>query len=87
MNSLAQDFVLNSLEQERERIAENTAAAIETEEEAGTENIETFSTIVKKNDILQNYLKDIGRVKLLKTAEEYSHILVWHKLYIICRYG
>lgn len=70
MNSLAQDFVLNSLEQERERIAENTAAAIETEEEAGTENIETFSTIVKKNDILQNYLKDIGRVKLLKTAEE-----------------
>jgi RNA polymerase primary sigma factor len=31
---------------------------------------ETFNTIVKKNDILQNYLKDIGRVKLLKSSEE-----------------
>ncbi len=70
MNSLAHDFVLNNLEPERERIEENTAAAIDIEEEAGTENIETFSTIVKKNDILQNYLKDIGRVKLLKTEEE-----------------
>ena len=30
----------------------------------------TFSTIVKKDDILQNYLKDIGRIRLLKTEEE-----------------
>ena len=30
----------------------------------------TFNTIVKKDDILQNYLKDIGRVKLLKSEEE-----------------
>ena len=29
----------------------------------------TFSTIVKKDDILQNYLKDIGRIRLLKTEE------------------
>lgn len=42
----------------------------ENVQEAGEEAIETFSTIVKKNDILQNYLKDIGRVKLLKSSEE-----------------
>ncbi len=30
----------------------------------------TFSIIVKKNDVLQNYLKDIGRIKLLKAEDE-----------------
>lgn len=30
----------------------------------------TFNTIVKKNDVLQNYLKDIGRIKLLKAEDE-----------------
>lgn len=44
--------------------------ATENTQEVGIETTETFSTIVKKNDILQNYLKDIGRIKLLKTAEE-----------------
>lgn len=39
-------------------------------DEAGTETVETFNTIVKKNDILQNYLKDVGRIKLLKPSEE-----------------
>ena len=39
-------------------------------QEVSIEPVETFSTIVKQNDILQNYLKDIGRVKLLKTEEE-----------------
>jgi len=34
------------------------------------ENITTFSTIVYKDDLLQSYLKDIGRIKLLKTEEE-----------------
>lgn len=41
--------------------------AVQDEEK---EHIETFSTIVRQNDILQNYLKDIGRVKLLKSAQE-----------------
>ena len=30
----------------------------------------SFNTIVKYNDLLQNYLKDIGRIKLLKGDEE-----------------
>ena len=34
------------------------------------ENITTFNTIVYKDDLLQSYLKDIGRIKLLKTEEE-----------------
>lgn len=35
-----------------------------------TEDIQTFNTIVYKDDILQSYLKDIGKIKLLKTEEE-----------------
>src|SRR5574344_1726766 len=42
----------------------------EAVKDAEKEHIETFSTIVRQNDILQNYLKDIGRVKLLKSAQE-----------------
>ena len=34
------------------------------------EDILTFSNIVFKDDILQMYLKDIGKTKLLKRAEE-----------------
>ena len=34
------------------------------------EDIQTFNTIVYKDDILQSYLKDIGKIKLLKTEEE-----------------
>lgn len=73
MGNLAQELVFDSIELEEKRIEENTAAAaevVQTDEEVSPETIETFSTIVKKNDILQNYLKDIGRIKLLKTAEE-----------------
>ena len=40
----------------------------ETEDE--TENIKSFNTVVKEDDILQMYLKDIGKIKLLKTEEE-----------------
>lgn len=35
-----------------------------------TDDIQTFNTIVYKDDILQSYLKDIGKIKLLKTEEE-----------------
>ncbi len=38
------------------------------EDERG--EIQTFSTISYKDDILQSYLKDIGKIKLLKTEEE-----------------
>lgn len=72
MNSLAQGFVLEDID-EKENIvpSEEFGAVIETSDTRDdVESIETFSTIVKKNDILQNYLKDIGRIKLLKTAEE-----------------
>ena len=31
---------------------------------------QTFSTIVYKDDLLQSYLKDIGKIKLLKPSEE-----------------
>ena len=34
------------------------------------ENVSTFNTIVYKDDLLQSYLKDIGRIKLLKMKEE-----------------
>lgn len=74
MNNLAQQLVLGDLELEEKTLDANTTGAVdaaaELPEEASIETVETFSTIVKKNDILQNYLKDIGRVKLLKTTEE-----------------
>ena len=63
MNNLTQEFVLEDFD------TKNTET-IETIQEESTDNIETFSTIVKQNDILQNYLKDVGRIKLLKTEEE-----------------
>ncbi|MBQ2644071.1 sigma-70 family RNA polymerase sigma factor [bacterium] len=34
------------------------------------ENKKIFNTIIYKDDLLQSYLKDIGRIKLLKTEEE-----------------
>jgi RNA polymerase primary sigma factor len=50
----------------------------EISEEEGAEcndnidNPRTFSTIAKENDLLQMYLKDIGKVKLLNVKEEQS---------------
>lgn len=38
--------------------------------EEQSEKITAFSTVVYKDDLLQSYLKDIGRIKLLKTEEE-----------------
>lgn len=72
MNNLAQDFALFPLCDFNEEAVEeniNHNAKAESEGES-TEPIETFNTIVKQNDILQNYLKDIGRIKLLKSSEE-----------------
>ena len=74
MNKLTQDLAVETLALEESGILrernESFLLQAETEQEVGIETVETFNTIVKRNDILQNYLKDIGRVKLLKTAEE-----------------
>lgn len=43
---------------------------IEINTDNNEENPTTFNTIVYKDDLLQSYLKDIGRIKLLKTKEE-----------------
>ena len=40
------------------------------EEEEEQEEIKTFSTIANKDEILQMYLKDIGRIKLLNKSSE-----------------
>ncbi len=40
--------------------------------EAEDNEVKTFSTIAHEDDILQTYLKEIGRVKLLKSEEEKS---------------
>ncbi len=38
--------------------------------EQDNEDVTTFSTVVYKDDLLQSYLKDIGKIKLLKYNEE-----------------
>lgn len=42
------------------------------ESECEDNEIKTFSTIAHEDDILQTYLKEIGRIKLLKSEEEKS---------------
>ena len=76
MKNLTQSYVLENIDTQKIYINEDVennllkTEEIESSQEVGTESIETFSTIVKQNDILQNYLKDVGRIKLLKTEEE-----------------
>lgn len=72
MNNLTHEFALCDIDVDEKLITQTVEdeSSEENAKEAGIETIETFNTIVKKNDILQNYLKDIGRIKLLKTSEE-----------------
>ncbi len=72
MNNLTHDIVLENIDVKEKILNEEVEENLfeESAKEASIETIETFSTIVQKNDILQNYLKDIGRIKLLKTSEE-----------------
>lgn len=71
MNNLAHGIAFEDIDAQENLVNEDVGdETSQTAQEAGIETVETFSTIVKKNDILQNYLKDIGRVKLLKTSEE-----------------
>ena len=62
-----------------EFIIKNKAANIDNYEEQSAylknsetqdDEIKIFNTIVKEDDILQMYLKEIGKIKLLKTSEE-----------------
>ncbi len=61
--SKSQDIIENT-EDTDEELSEQTN---NTEE-----NPKTFNTIAKENDLLQMYLKDIGKVKLLNAKEEQS---------------
>jgi len=72
MNNLTHEFALCDIDVDEKLITQTVEdeSSEENAKEAGIETIETFNTIVKKNDILQNYLKDIGRIKLLKTSQE-----------------
>lgn len=68
-NFAVEEFDVNNFEDEALG-KENCQNSIDLSQEQEQETVETFNTIVKKNDILQNYLKDIGRIKLLKSEEE-----------------
>lgn len=54
----------------REDIELDNILINEEEEDGNREEIRTFSTIANKDEILQMYLKDIGRVKLLNRNSE-----------------
>ena len=56
---------INICEQKEDILFDNF---LEDEEEQ--EEIKTFSTIANKDEILQMYLKDIGRIKLLNKNSE-----------------
>ena len=43
---------------------------LKEEESDETEEIKTFNVITNKDEILQMYLKDVSRIKLLKKDEE-----------------
>lgn len=70
INTIADTFVAVDIDIEEKQVSAAVEDNTSETREVGIETAETFNTIVKKNDILQNYLKDIGRVKLLKGAEE-----------------
>ena len=59
---VVQDILCCDIEEEQENFVE--------EEES--ENPKTFNAVVKEDDVLQMYLKDIGKIKLLKTKDEQS---------------
>ena len=63
MRGIANEYTVEELDLEDKFEREFILEQDESEEA-------TFSTIVKKNDVLQNYLKDIGRIKLLKAEDE-----------------
>ena len=58
---------INICEQKEDLILDNILIEDDSEEK---EEIKTFSTIANKDEILQMYLKDIGRIKLLNKNSE-----------------
>ena len=51
---------------------EKTILPISEHDDSETEEIKTFSAIAHEDDLLQSYLKEIGKIKLLKSEEEKS---------------
>lgn len=62
---------INSIYEEKENLILDSVL-IENDCEEEKEEIKTFSSIANKDEILQMYLKDIGRVKLLNRNSELS---------------
>lgn len=60
--------VIEVLEVDEKMLPQTEEKELTNAQEASPET--TFNTIVKKDDLLQNYLKDIGRIKLLKGEDE-----------------
>ena len=61
------------IEEVEDILLEDLPSQVEGKEEQDTNNDEeprTFNSIVKDDDILQMYLKDIGKIKLLKSEDE-----------------
>ena len=61
------------IEEVEDILLEDLPSQVEEKEEQDTNNDEeprTFNSIVKDDDILQMYLKDIGKIKLLKSEDE-----------------
>lgn len=61
------------MEEVEDILLEDLPSQVEEKEEQDTNNDEeprTFNSIVKDDDILQMYLKDIGKIKLLKSEDE-----------------
>ena len=63
LDTLYSDFESNSVNTELEHLE------IEADDTA-SEEVKTFSSIAKEDDILQMYLKDIGKIKLLNSKDE-----------------
>ena len=63
LDTLYSDFESNRINTELEHLE------IETDDTA-SEEVKTFSSIAKEDDILQMYLKDIGKIKLLNSKDE-----------------
>lgn len=63
LDTLYSDFESNSVNTELEHLE------IEADDTA-SEGVKTFSSIAKEDDILQMYLKDIGKIKLLNSKDE-----------------
>ena len=47
------------------------------------EEIKTFNNVMNKDEILQTYLKEIGKIKLLNKKKVFSLSLQHHKIHFL----